>query len=148
MPRESRYRCKIRGVSLLAITLTGIIYNFVLYRIILDWGTAGYTFSRTVTHVIAPLGFIFDWIIFDKRSMMKMTDIFIWLSYPIAYCLFSFYLEYRYGFSIYFFLSSSAGYMVMIKWLGVLLVMLLIISSLYVGLDRFIGYLQKQSSRS
>ena len=146
MPWESRWRCLIRGTSLLAITLTGIIYNFVLYKIFLDWGTSGFTFTRTVTHIIAPLGFISDWILFDKHNMMKIKDISIWLAYPIAYCLGSIYLDYRYSFSIYFFLNSSNGYGVMAKWLSIMSCLLIVISLFYVAMDRVIGYLQNTKS--
>ena len=143
IPWESRYKSLIRGTSLLAITITGIIYNFLLYNIFLDWGTVGYTFPRTVTHIIAPLGFILDWFFFDKHSVMKIKDIVVWLIYPAVYCLVSVYLDYRYSFSIYFFLNSADGYVAMIKWLVILLCVLIIISLLYVGLDRAIGYLKK-----
>ena len=144
LPQESRGKCLIRGTSLLAITLTGIIYNFVLYKIFLDWGTSGYTFTRTITHIIAPLGFILDWILFDKHNIMKTKDIFIWLVYPIAYCLVSLYLDYRYSFSIYFFLNSANGYGVMVKWLGIILCLLIIISFFYVAMDRLVGYCKKR----
>ena len=147
IPWGSRGRCLIRGVSLLPITLTCIVYNFMLYNIFLDWGTVGYTFSRTVTHIIAPLGFILDWFIFDKHSMMKVKDIVIWLIYPVVYCLVFVYIDYHYSFSIYFFLDSANGYAAMIKWLSVLLCALIIISLIYVGLDRVIGHLKDEGRR-
>ena len=140
IPLGSRSKCLIRGIALLAITLTGIVYNFMLYNIFLDWGTAGYTFPRIVTHIVAPLGFILDWIIFDKHDVMKVKDILVWLIYPVVYALIFVYIDYRHSFSIYFFLSSASGYVVMIKWLTALLCLLIVISLLYVGLDRFIGY--------
>ncbi|MCL2698736.1 MAG: Pr6Pr family membrane protein [Defluviitaleaceae bacterium] len=136
MPWNSRIKCLVRGISLLAITLTGIVYNFVLYNIFLDWGTVGYTFSRTVTHVIAPLGFILDWTFFDKHGMMKIKDIFIWVTYPTAYYLISVYLDYHYNFSIYFFLNSADGYAAMFKWLIILLCVMAIVSFLFVKLDK------------
>ena len=140
MPWESRRKCLIRGVSLMAITITGIVYNFVLYNIFSDWGTVGYTFTRTVTHVIAPLGFLLDWIFFDKHNMMKIRDVFIWLIYPASYGLVSIYLDYHYSFSIYFFLNNSEGYFNMLKWLGLLLSIFAFVGLLYVVLDRSFSY--------
>ena len=139
LPPKSRAKCLIRGIALLSITLTGLVYNFVLYKIFLDWGGGAYTFSRTVTHVAAPLGFIFDWLIFDKHNMMKIKHIFIWLSYPIAYCLISLYANLRYDFSLYFFLNLSGGYSNPLKWLSIFLGLLLIIGFIIVGLDKIIG---------
>lgn len=136
MNKNNRFKCLIRGSALLAIMLTGIIYNFVLYRIYLDWGTVGYTFSRTVTHVVAPIGFIIDWLLFDKHNVMRWKDIFIWLTYPVAYCLLSLYANFRYDYSIYFFLNMSNGYGNALKWLGILMGLLLIISFSLVALDR------------
>jgi len=138
MPLKSRGKCLIRGTSLLAITLTGLVYNFMLYNIFLDWGTVGYTFPRVVTHIVAPLGFILDWVLFDKHGMMKVKDVLVWLIYPAVYSLIFIYVDYRYSFSIYFFLSSANGYAVMIMWLAAILCLLIVISLLYVWLDRFI----------
>ena len=79
-PKPSRGKCLIRGISLLMITLTGIVYNFVMYKIFLDWGTTAYSLSRTITHVIAPAGLILDWVLFDKHNMMKIKYVFISIS--------------------------------------------------------------------
>ncbi|MCL2674665.1 MAG: Pr6Pr family membrane protein [Defluviitaleaceae bacterium] len=147
VPLGDRNKCLIRGSFLPAITLTGIVYNFVLYNIFIDWETVGYTFPRTVTHVIAPLGFILDWIIFDKHGVIKVKDILVWLIYPVVYGLIFIYIDYRYSFSVYFFLSSAGGYGVMIMWLTAILCLLIVISLLYVGLDRFLGYLQINQRR-
>lgn len=137
--RDSRCKCMIRGISLLAITLTGIIYNFVLYKIFIDWGTIGYTFSRTVTHVVAPTGFILDWLLYDKHNIMRWKDVFIWLIYPVIYFLGSLYVGFRYGSYIYFFLNTSSRYSTTLKWAGILFSVLFIISFLYVGLDKYVG---------
>jgi len=138
-PKKGRLRCLIRGSSLLAVTLTCIVYNFVLYRIYLDWGTAGYTFSRTVSHVIVPIGFILDWLLFDKHKIMKWKDIFVWLFYPVVYSLCSLYAGFRYGVSIYFFLSIANGYGTALKWIGIILFGLVLIGLLFIRIDKWIG---------
>jgi len=147
VPVKSRVRCLLRGIALLAITLTGIVYNFVLYNIFLDWGTAGYTFARTITHVVAPLGFIADWILFDKRIAMKLKDIFLWLIYPIVYGLIFAYVSYRYDFYIYFFFSTTNGRIALIMQLSLLLCFAVIIGLFYFGLDKLIGHLQNKSCK-
>ena len=124
------------------ITLTGIVYNFVMYKIFLDWGTTAYSLSRTITHVIAPAGLILDWVLFDKHNMMKIKDVFIWLLYPASYYLFSVYISFRYNISIYFFLSTSNGYMDVLRWTGILFGILLAVSIFYVGLDKLFGHIK------
>ena len=146
LTKKSRTKHIIRGIALLAITLTGIIYNFVLYKIYSDWGTVAYTYSRTFLHVVAPLGFILDWLIFDEHGAMKVKDIFIWLIYPAIYCLISLYAGLRYDFSLYFFFNVASGYDTVGKWIGILLCTLLAISLIYVGVDKFVGYEQKTHS--
>lgn len=148
IPSQSRATSLMRGIALLAITLTGIVYNFVLYNIFLDWGTVGYTFARTVTHVVTPIGFISDWILFDKHGTMKIKDIPLWLIYPIIYSLIFIYIDFRFGFAIYFFLSSANGYLIMIMWLAILLCLLLFISLSFIALDKFIGYMQSKCSKA
>ena len=145
MERRSRTKCMIRGFLLLAITLTGIVYNFILYKIFIDWGTVGYTFFRTVTHVVAPIGFILDWILFDKHNMMKWKDILAWIIYPIVYCCVSLYAGFKYGFSIYFFLNTDNGYWNILKWIGLLLCALSAIGLMYVRLDKYLGRKKKRN---
>jgi len=139
VPLSERSKCIIRGVSLLAITLTGLVYNFVLYNIFNAWGTAAYTFSRTITHVIAPVGFIIDWIIFDKHNLMKWKDVFIWLLYPAVYYFLLLYASFRFHFSIYFFINYSSGYRAILIWLCIFSGALTMISFAYIGFDKLIG---------
>jgi len=138
IPKESRVKSLLRGISLLAITTTGIVYNFVLYNIFRDWGTVGYTFARTITHVVAPLGFILDWLL-DKHGVMRIKDVLIWLIYPIVYAAVSVYASIRHDFSLYFFLNAANGYVSSLKWIGILVVCIIFISFLFVGIDNRLG---------
>ncbi|MCL2463321.1 MAG: Pr6Pr family membrane protein [Defluviitaleaceae bacterium] len=148
IPDKSRFKSMIRGVSLLAIKLTGLVYNFVLYKIFLDWGTVGYTLSRTILHVVAPVGFILDWLLFDKHGIMKVKDILVWLLYPVLYCLVSLYASVRYDFSIYFFFDLANGRGVALKWLSVLLGVLVVIGFAFVGFDRLMGRVRRFPNRT
>ena len=139
IPRDNKSRCFIRGITLFAISLTGIVYNFVLYKIFLDWGTVGYAISRIITHIVAPIGFILDWLLFDKHNMMKWKHIFIWIIYPILYCSISFYVGLRHGSSIYFFFNISDSYASALKWISILSCISFAIGLLYIGLDKYLG---------
>jgi len=122
-----------------AITITGIVYNFVLYKIYLDWNTVGYTYSRTILHLIMPVGFILDWLLFDEHRRMLWRDLFIWLSYPIIYAFCSIFMSFRYNDSLYFFFDIQNGFQTMLKWLAILFFSLLLTGCLYICVDRHLG---------
>lgn len=140
LPDQWKGRSFIRGTVLLAITLTGIVYTFVLHNIFLDWGTAAYAFPRTATHIIAPLGYFFDWIFFDQHHQMRYRDIFLWMSYPLFYCLFSIYAGMKSGTFLYFFFNPAKGYLVMGKWLAILFFILLGAGTVYVSISKGINH--------
>ena len=139
LPQDCRIQSLLRGMSLLAITITGIVYNFVLYKIYLDWNTVGYTYSRTILHLIMPVGFILDWLLFDEHRRMLWRDLFIWLSYPVIYTFCSIFMSFRYNDSLYFFFDIQNGFQTMLKWLAILFFSLLLTGCLYICVDRHLG---------
>ena len=141
-----RIQSLLRGMSLLAITITGIVYNFILYKIYLDWNTAGYTYSRTILHLIMPVGFILDWLLFDKHRRMLWRDLFVWLSYPVIYAFCSIYMSYRYHDSLYFFFDIQSGFHTMLKWLVILFFSLLLTGYVYICVDRHLEYKTRYKS--
>ena len=137
--QDYRIQSLFRGLCLLAITMTGIVYNFVLYKIYLDWNTVGYTYSRTILHLIMPVGFILDWLLFDKHRRMKWLDVWVWLSYPVVYAICSIYISFRNGNSLYFFFDTHSSFYIMLKWLAILFFSLLLMGYLYITVDQNIG---------
>ena len=135
-PENFKVKSTLKGISLFAIIITGIIYNFVLYKIYKDWGTIGYSFSRTVLHVVSPIGYIIDWLLFDEHGYMKWRYILLWFAYPIVYCVASIFAVSMMNFSIYSFFSISNGYLPLVKWLSIFLGIFIIIGLLIVSLDK------------
>ena len=129
---------KLRGIALFAIIITGSIYNFILYKIHLDWNTVAYGFSRTVTHVIAPLGFILDWLLFDRHGRMKLGDIFWWVAYPLLYAVASLFICSVTGIAIYPFFDIHTGGLALLAVPGVMLCILTAIAFAIVGIDKLI----------
>ena len=138
LAKQSRVECLFRGITLYAIIITGIIYNFVLYKIYLDWGTPIYSFSRTITHLVSPIGFFLDWLLFDSHGRMKWKDLLTWAVYPLAYCLILLAIGSTTGFSLYSFLDTSHGYIMLIKRLGYMSFGLLIVGVLTICLDKIL----------
>ena len=137
-PKQSRAKCIFRGISLIAIIITGIIYNFVLYKIHLDWRTAGYTFFTIVTHIIMPAGYILDWLLFDEHGYMKWKDIIIWFVYPMIYCVLSIFATITSGFLIYSFFDLTNGYEFLLHLVIKIICIVIIISLLIVWIDKTI----------
>jgi hypothetical protein len=136
LPKEFAGRSILRGVSLLSITLTGIVYNFVLYRLFSDWGGPGYTLARTVTHIAAPLGFMLDWLLFDQHNKMKWRHLLIWLLYPLVYCAVSTVISLQGGKAIYFFFDAANGFASNFRWIALLFIMLTATGLFYIWLDK------------
>ena len=139
LAQDYRIQSLFRGLCLLAITITGIVYNFVLYKIYLDWNTVGYTYSRTILHLIMPIGFILDWLLFDRHKRMKWPDLWFWLSYPVVYAICSIYMSFRNGNSLYIFFDTHGSFYVMLKWLAILFFSLLLTGYLFITVDQNIG---------
>jgi hypothetical protein len=130
MPERRRFKGILRGISLIAILTTGIVFNFVLNKAGFGWGTA------TVTHVAAPIGYVLDWILFDAHGYMKWKDIFLWLLYPLIYCALSVYTGIVSGFSVYYFLDVSMGYAALSRWILALLGMAIVVCFFIAGTDK------------
>jgi len=139
-PGYYRVKYLIIGTTLLSIIITGIVYNFVLYKIFLDWGTSGYSFSRTILHVISPIGFIIGWLLFDDHGHMKWKDLFIWFAYPFVYCVGSVFAAVAMNFSIYSFFNISAGYMSLLKWICIFLCLSSFIGLVIIFADKNLRY--------
>ncbi|MGL6297930.1 MAG: Pr6Pr family membrane protein [Methanobacteriaceae archaeon] len=98
-------------------------------------------------HFILPLMFIFDFILFDKKRVLKIYDPFISLIIPIAYALYIFirslFIDPKSNSIIYpyFFLDvNQLGYMGVLEWIGILLVVFIAIGYLFY----LINYIQKK----
>ena len=101
------------------------------------WKLALYTVI-TVTHVIAPFGYILDWLLFDEHGHMKWKDGLIWVVYPILYFAFTIYFAIKAGFNIYFFLDLSKGYKSLFYWLVIFVCMMIFIVFAIIGVDKLL----------
>lgn len=137
---KSIHTC-LRGVILIALSLTGIVYNFVLYNIFADWGTVGYTFARSVLHIVTPIGFALDWIVFDRHGDMHLSDAPKWLLYPLIYAAISLVANVLTGNALYFFLTKNT-----LLYLPLAAILLLFICFVCVQLDHLLGDVQRRHS--
>jgi len=136
---DSLFKTLLRGVTLASLALTFAVYNFVLYNIFADWGTAGYVFDRTATHLIMPLGYLIDWLVFDPRCRFKRRHVALWLLYPVVYGIASFVASTVLGATLYFFFSASGGVMGAILWILAIGAGLCAVCFMFVAIDNRFG---------
>jgi hypothetical protein len=136
LPFDSGAKTKLAGFALPAITLTCLVYNLALYQIWRDFGGAGYSLARTITHVVSPLGFIFVWAAFEKHGSFRWKDVFIWAAYPLAYGAVSAAVSLKYGASLYFFTDPAKGARGLLKWLGLLAAGVMLICLIFIAVDK------------
>jgi amino acid transporter len=79
-----------KGMSLTAILLTFVIFNFVL--------RSGFSFGGPVTlttiandllHVVVPLLMLADYLVFERKGSVRAGHPFVWLASPAWYLIFT-----------------------------------------------------------
>lgn len=143
----------ITGMVLVAITITGIVYNFILVpRDIAEGTYEGGSIAQTMVHTVTPMLVVFDWLLFTRKRSFAWWHPFAWLLPPLLYAIFAFIraevgpvlvsVNSRYP---YFFLDiDEFGYgAVLINFVG-LLIAFLVIGYAYLLLDRLLGIRQRR----
>jgi len=132
----SKTRKALRGMGLIAITATFFIYNFTLLPIVLFAG-GKFNISDLFVHILVPLLFIADWLLFDKKAQFNNKSPFVWLLYPIIYVIVIFMLGAKDNFYPYFFLDlyQLPTYLVLIFTLLIIMIFISI-SYFYRILDK------------
>ncbi|MCC8154344.1 MAG: Pr6Pr family membrane protein [Tannerellaceae bacterium] len=82
---------RFKGAVVFAITVTGLIFYFVLRPAMFSMGNTAYvnSMANTLVHYVVPLMTVFDWLLFDPKGQFKKFDPFLWLLIPYAYFLFT-----------------------------------------------------------
>ena len=76
----------VHGAVLLAISMTGLVYNVLLAPGI---DAAGYdAVIIFVNHTVTPALFVIDWLVRQRQYAYRTGLIFPWLAYPAAYLVF------------------------------------------------------------
>ncbi|MDR0416838.1 MAG: Pr6Pr family membrane protein [Propionibacteriaceae bacterium] len=81
----------LKGAVTVCITLTFLVYHFVLRPMLFSMGAETYVPSpaNALVHYAVPLMVIADWLLFDDKGEMKKLDPVKWLAIPLAYLLFA-----------------------------------------------------------
>ena len=147
----------LKFVGLLGIMLTGIIY----YAFISQFKNPinNFRVGTILMHVVLPILYIADWILFYEKNKVKLTYPLFALLLPIAYVIFIYIHAafYKFDTSIlnynqdgpyiypYFFLNvEKLGIGTVLLWCFLIVVGFLAAGFLMYGLDKLINYLMNK----
>jgi hypothetical protein len=86
--KSVKYAAMLRGASTLYMVTTGIVFAVLLSGLEANVLTA-VPWDNTVLHYIMPLAVFFDWFIDPPKRIIVFKAAVIWLTYPIAYVMYS-----------------------------------------------------------
>jgi hypothetical protein len=126
----------LRGVALLSISLTCVVFNVMLAPQIDE----PLGFESHVLHLVVPVGFVLDWLLFARKGWFRLPDIGLWLFIPLAYLLVTLVVAAWDGFYPYPFMDASEiGYGKVALNALILLVGFGVLGIIYVAVDRLMG---------
>ena len=85
------YGSSLKGAFTLMITITFLIYHFVLAPTLFTMATdyVVYSVKDIIVHYYVPIMVILDWLLFDKKNSYKWYDPLCWLIIPFSYFIFT-----------------------------------------------------------
>ena len=84
---KTKVLTRVRGAVTLMITVTFLIYHFVLIPQATAVGSAFDFFGlpNVLAHYVVPIMMILDWLLFEKKNSYRPYDPLLWLIFPIVY---------------------------------------------------------------
>ncbi len=130
----------LRGSVLIAIAVTGLLFHLFLVPFYPELFANGLAFRHHLTHTIAPIGFIIDWLLFDRKGQINRSDLKYWLIYPAIYWIFSMVRGSFVGAYPYFFMDPGileTGSILL--WSLLLMFIFTVLGLLLIGLDKILN---------
>lgn len=118
------------------ITVVGLVYNLILRFL---WRPQGLQLLvDELLHSVIPVFFILFWVFFIPKAKLKAKDILPWLIYPFVYVVYILIRGALTGVYPYPFIDvKELGYNRVLLNSGVLVIVFIVFSLLYVGMDKF-----------
>jgi hypothetical protein len=93
-----------------------------------------------VLHLIVPVGFVLDWLLFARKGSFRFPYVAVWVIPPLAYLLITLAVATWDGFYPYPFMDAAAiGYGRVAVNAAVLLVGFSVLGAIYVAVDKVMG---------
>ncbi|MDD2492602.1 MAG: Pr6Pr family membrane protein [Bacilli bacterium] len=145
---------KLKSLAMIAITITCLVYAFVLLPAFLELETPGYDvlgFKDLIIHFIIPIGFLIDYFLFDQKGTQTWSTPLFSLVYLCLYGAFIFtYAKLGSPYSSganypYEFINiDTQGLNQVLQNIIVLIFVTLVIGFVYYGLDKLLGLGNRQ----
>lgn len=140
----------LKFIGMLAILLTFIIYNFILAAD--KEMRSNFKINSVLLHIVLPIMYLVDWILFYEHKKIKWTYPMIALSFPFVYAVFIFGRAWILNFDPtaphiypYFFLNlDKLGVLGVMKWLGIIFVLFATLGYGVYGLDRLLVFIKNK----
>lgn len=87
-PGWMRSNAFLRGAVTLYMTITGLVYAFLLAPLGVDVGDYA-PWANFVHHNLAPTVLLIDWLLFPPRQRLTRSAAWVWLIFPAVYFAFS-----------------------------------------------------------
>lgn len=138
----------LKGAVTMAITVTFLIFHFILNPAMFDMIGTGYNPlnpSNLIVHYIVPIMAILDWLLFDIKGRYTKTDPLLWLSIPFIYFIVMT-INGLLGYTFtggshypYFFMDwDKLGAVKVLEYVLLIIVAFTILGYIYYGIDRLL----------
>lgn len=140
---------------LMFIAMLGILLTFLVFNIMLAptrEAALNFSVGSILFHVVLPLMFIADWILFYERKQIKWYYPLLSVFFPLTYAAFIFIRAWALNFNPsapsiypYFFLNlDNLGVAGVAKWILILFVCFVVVGYIFFAFDRLIKSPKKQ----
>lgn len=121
--KPKRITYVFKGLATLAILVTFLTFHFVIAKkglVDFSLGTFNLPKKDLFAHYIVPIMVVLDWLVFQEKGNFRPKDAYIWLIFPLIYCVITMFRSYE-GLSGRFVGNSKYPYFFLdIEDLGVL----------------------------
>ena len=137
----------VKFISVTAILLTFFVFNILLAGAPDRDPAQNFTITSISFHVVLPLLFVFDWILFYEHGRVKWTYPLYSTIFPLMYLAFVYIRAWMVGFDLnvpklypYFFINlDEQGVAGVVRWVVILLVAFIVLGYVLMGIDRALG---------
>ena len=136
----------LKFIGLLGIMLTFLVFNFLLAGRPDREFQANWRVSSICLHVILPIMYIFDWLLFYEHKKIRWFYPLVSVAFPLLYIIFIYTRAFIVNFNPevpylypYFFLNlDNLGVAGVVKWVAILFAGFIVLGYIFYGIDKFI----------
>ena len=136
----------LKFIGLLGIMLTFLVFNFLLAGRPDREFQANWRVSSICLHVILPIMYIFDWLLFYEHKKIRWFYPLVSVAFPVLYIIFIYTRAFIVNFNPevpylypYFFLNlDNLGVAGVAKWVAILFAGFIVLGYIFYGIDKLI----------